>query len=46
MQSDTPGSTDDADFWYLVQNSIMAVLGNITMVVLCLEGRGFCQRMV
>lgn len=33
MQSDTPGSTADPDFWYLVQNSIMAVLGNITMVI-------------
>lgn len=33
MKSDTPGSTGDADFWYLVQSSIMAVLGNITMVV-------------
>jgi hypothetical protein len=33
MQSDTPGSTGDADFWYLVQNSIMAVLGNIVNVV-------------
>lgn len=33
MQSSTSGSTDDADFWYLVQNSIMAVMGNIIMVV-------------
>jgi hypothetical protein len=33
IQDKHPGSTDDADFWYLVQSSIMAVMGNIVMVV-------------
>ncbi|KAF3002216.1 hypothetical protein E8E14_001884 [Neopestalotiopsis sp. 37M] len=33
MQDGTAGSINDADFWYLVQNSVMAVLGNIIMVV-------------
>ncbi|EHK17504.1 uncharacterized protein TRIVIDRAFT_226465 [Trichoderma virens Gv29-8] len=27
------GSTEDADFWYLIQSSIMSVLGNLIMVV-------------
>ncbi|CEJ56538.1 hypothetical protein PMG11_02741 [Penicillium brasilianum] len=28
MDSNTPGSIGDADFWYLIQSSIMSVLGN------------------
>ncbi|KAJ5895613.1 hypothetical protein N7495_007304 [Penicillium taxi] len=32
MTSSTPGSIQDADFWYLIQSSIMSVLGNLTMV--------------
>lgn len=33
MQDGTAGSINDAEFWYLVQNSVMAVLGNIIVVV-------------
>ncbi|KAJ6106174.1 hypothetical protein N7512_009691 [Penicillium capsulatum] len=33
MQSTSPGSVHDADFWYLIQSSIMSVLGNLTMVI-------------
>src|SRR5271163_3428202 len=27
------GSTSDADFWYLIQGSVMSVLGNLILVV-------------
>ncbi|KAJ5970719.1 uncharacterized protein N7479_000637 [Penicillium vulpinum] len=33
MKSKAPGSVQDADFWYLIQSSIMSVLGNLTMVI-------------
>ena len=33
MQTRAVGSTGDADFWYLIQSSTMAVMGNIIMVV-------------
>lgn len=33
MQTSSPGSTSDADFWYLIQSSIMSVMGNIFMVI-------------
>jgi hypothetical protein len=33
MKSSTPGSIEDADFWYLIQSSIMSVLGSLTMVI-------------
>jgi hypothetical protein len=33
MQTSSPGSTSDADFWYLIQSSIMSVMGNIVMVI-------------
>jgi hypothetical protein len=33
MKSSTPGSVGDADFWYLIQSSIMSVLGSLTMVI-------------
>lgn len=33
MQRSGPGSTEDAEFWYLIQSSIMAVLGNVVTVV-------------
>jgi len=33
MKSDETGSTGDADFWYLVQSSIMSVLGNLISIV-------------
>jgi hypothetical protein len=41
MQGRAVGSTGDADFWYLVQNSIMAVMGNIIMVVPLLKKSWF-----
>lgn len=41
MQSSSSGSTGDADFWYLIQSSIMAVLGNIVMVVPLLKKSWF-----
>ncbi|XP_014557279.1 hypothetical protein COCVIDRAFT_97476 [Bipolaris victoriae FI3] len=33
MQDNAIGSIGDADFWYLIQSSIMAVMGNVIMVV-------------
>ncbi|EUC42962.1 hypothetical protein COCMIDRAFT_28472 [Bipolaris oryzae ATCC 44560] len=33
MQDSAVGSIGDADFWYLIQSSIMAVMGNVIMVV-------------
>ena len=33
MHNSAVGTTGEADFWYQVQNSIMAVMGNIVMVV-------------
>jgi len=33
MKSNDTGSTGDADFWYLVQSSIMSVLGNLISVI-------------
>lgn len=33
MQESAVGSIHDADFWYLVQSSIMGVMGNIVMIV-------------
>lgn len=41
MQSRSPGSTGDADFWYLIQSSIMAVLGNIVVIVPLLKKSWF-----
>jgi uncharacterized membrane protein YhaH (DUF805 family) len=41
MQSSSSGSTGDADFWYLIQSSIMAVLGNLVMVVPLLKKSWF-----
>jgi membrane associated rhomboid family serine protease len=41
MQDGTTGSINDADFWYLVQNSVMAVLGNIIMVIPLLRNSWF-----
>lgn len=41
MESTTPGSVHDADFWYLIQSSIMSVLGNLTMVVPLLKKSWF-----
>lgn len=33
MQENSKGSTADADFWYLIQSNIMAVLENFAMVI-------------
>jgi len=41
MKSDETGSTGDADFWYLVQSSIMSVLGNLISVVPLVKGSWF-----
>jgi len=41
MQDAAVGSTGDADFWYLIQSSIMAVMGNIIMVVPLLKKSWF-----
>jgi len=41
MQDAAVGSTSDADFWYLIQSSIMAVMGNIIMVVPLLKKSWF-----
>jgi glucose dehydrogenase len=41
MQARAVGSTGDADFWYLIQSSIMAVMGNIIMVVPLLKKSWF-----
>ncbi|OOQ91749.1 hypothetical protein PEBR_09359 [Penicillium brasilianum] len=41
MDSNTPGSIGDADFWYLIQSSIMSVLGNLTMVIPLLKKSWF-----
>jgi hypothetical protein len=44
MQSKEPGAITDADFWYLVQSSIMAVLGNIVMVIPLLRESWFSSK--
>ncbi|KAJ5449458.1 uncharacterized protein N7458_005907 [Penicillium daleae] len=41
MKSSEPGSVQDADFWYLIQSSIMSVLGNLTMVIPLLKKSWF-----
>ncbi|KAF1838922.1 hypothetical protein BDW02DRAFT_626744 [Decorospora gaudefroyi] len=41
MQSRAVGSTGNADFWYQIQSSIMAVMGNIIMVVPLLKKSWF-----
>jgi predicted ferric reductase len=41
MQANSPGSYGDADFWYLIQSSIMAILGNVVMVVPLLKKSWF-----
>jgi len=41
MRDEAVGSTEDADFWYLIQSSIMAVMGNIIMVVPLLKKSWF-----
>lgn len=33
VKSSPPGSMGDADFWYLIQSSIMSVLGSLTMLI-------------
>ncbi|KAG9196884.1 hypothetical protein G6514_003192 [Epicoccum nigrum] len=33
MADDSVGTTGDADFYYLIQSNIMAVLGNLVMVI-------------
>jgi hypothetical protein len=32
MRTAGAGSTEDADFWYIIQSSIMAILGNLMIV--------------
>ena len=41
MSSSTSGSTGDADFWYLIQSSIMSILGNLIMVIPLLKHSWF-----
>lgn len=41
MQDSAVGSIGDADFWYLIQSSIMAVMGNVIMVVPLLKKSWF-----
>lgn len=41
MSSSTSGSTGDADFWYLIQSSIMSILGNLIMVIPLLKKSWF-----
>jgi uncharacterized membrane protein YhaH (DUF805 family) len=41
MQSKTRGSTGDADFWYLVHSNVMAVIGNLVVVVPLLKRSWF-----
>ena len=41
MKSEEIGSINDADFWYLVQSSIMSVLGNLIAVVPLLKKSWF-----
>jgi hypothetical protein len=41
MQDATVGSVGDADFWYLIQSSIMAVMGNIIMIAPLLKKSWF-----
>ena len=43
MQSGDTGSTEDADFWCLVQSAIMSVLGNLIMILPLLKNPGSCQ---
>lgn len=38
METKGPGKTSDADFWYLIQSSIMNILGNLTAIVPLLRG--------
>ena len=44
ISSPERGTTTDADYWYLIQNSIMIVLGNIVTVLPLLSGRWFSAR--
>lgn len=42
MKSNEPGSVEDADFWFLIQSSIMSVLGSLVMVLPLLKKSWFC----
>lgn len=41
MSSSISGSTGDANFWYLIQSSIMSILGNLIMVIPLLKHSRF-----
>jgi hypothetical protein len=41
MQSKTRGSTEDARFWYLIHSNVMAVIGNLVVVIPLLKRSWF-----
>ena len=42
MKNNETGSVEDADFWFLIQSSIMSVLGSLVMVLPLLKKSWFC----